>query len=203
MKKMRIKTIMLLLLGLFVINTATSQEERKGEFVIEANVGINKYVNYPSLSTIQGLNNASYSAPTEIIVMGYRFSDVLLAAQYQITGVLLSDDGLALNHQTISLMARWYKQLTNKMELYGCIKVGLSIMDNYGGIFTTDYTMHPNRYGFAEEFELGLNYKTSEHTYVGIRAGMTPCTINFGTDIPDHQRILSGYNITLTYGFKF
>lgn len=214
MKKNGFKVAMLLFASLLTVNGAMAQNEKKNTFVVEAGIGVNKYFNFPPLSPIAGSNDKTYLAPTEIIMAGYRINNVMFAAQYQLTNTYFAShqedsdiskpvESIGLCHQTILLAGRWYESIINSVEIYGGLKFGLSIMDNAGGIYLTDYTLFSNRYGFVEEFEIGLNWKTTNYSYIGIRAGIAPWSMNFGQNIPKNDKIFSSYNISISYAFKF
>ncbi|MBR7167716.1 MAG: hypothetical protein IKD33_02770 [Bacteroidales bacterium] len=214
MKKNFFKAAILLFASLLTANGAMAQNEKKNAFVVEAGIGVNKYFNFPPLSPIAGSNDKTYLAPTEIIMAGYRINKVMFAAQYQLTNTYFANhrevpdisepvEARGLCHQTILLTGRWYESIINSIEIYGGLKFGLSIMYNTGGIYLTDYTLFSNRYGFVEEFEIGLNWKMTNYSYMGIRAGIAPWSINFGQNSPGNDKIFSSYNISISYAFKF
>ena len=206
LKKMCILVMASIVLG---IGNVYSQEQKKNYFVTEANVGYINYVNYPALSFFED-NTSSYLLPMEEITFGYRWNNFMLGVQWQYSQ--FSTSNIALKevgaHGVISLLTRSYKQLGDLFEVYSGFQYCFSMLrNNYSGY----YDFSELRYGMGVEFDLGVNLKFNDMSYIGFRFSVAPAMVNFSNGIITADRpgavtsnvMINNYSLSLTYALKF
>jgi len=186
-----------------------AQSEKEKGFVLEANVGVVNYINYPAVSLFLD-ETEYYRASTEIIVFGYRFSDFMIGAQWQFSNMYTSKIDLneAMIQNGFSILTRGYKSLNDVFEIYGGFKFSYSLMNNC--FKYNDEVYNFSRSGIGCEFELGANFNISAMSYLGFRIGVNPFSSNFEKKIElplvesaNSKTIVNNYNISITYGMKF
>ena len=202
------KTGILLALILSASIVQAQSEKEKG-FVLEANVGVVNYINYPAVSLFID-ETEYYRASAEIIVFGYRFSDFMIGTQWQFSNMCTSKIDLneAMAQNGFSILTRGYKSLNDVFEIYGGFKFSYSLMNNRFEYNNETYDF--SRSGIGCEFELGANFNVTEKSYLGFRIGINPFSSNFEKkiDFPfeesaNSKAIVNNYNISITYGIKF
>ncbi len=201
------KNTILAILIFASFSLANAQSIKKN--VIEANVGITSYLDYPAISVVSD-NTPSYSTLSYGVTYGRCIEGLMLGVQWHYS--TQSTAHVELNesvlHNTFSLFTRYCENLGEHIELYGGVHFGLSLTIN--GITHLDNNYGFSRTGIFCKFSLGVNYNLSHKTYLGLQASMNaPCAnlqkeINLPTPLTvNNKRILNGYSVTFNYGIRF
>lgn len=201
------KVIVTILFVAFGIVTY-AQGDYKG-FVLNASTGLNSYDASSAVSLFSS-NERLSTVSGAAITAGYRNGAMMygLRAGFTMFTTVHGPVEELVNPWDFSLMIRRYLPLGERFELYTGFSVGFGLVLNSFDYLEKNYSY--TRYGITEEFELGLDYRLSGATSVGIRAAVSPFSGLFdkGGKLPDGltkngSTSLSGYSLSLHYSIDF
>ncbi len=204
------KSIVMLVCSLF-IGVAGAQEngqtQKAKKFELGYNVGVTTFNNYSSLSLFQDATD-SYSAFSEGVYLGIRSENVLLGVQFQFASFNTSAINLdeTAFWMDFSLMARRYVSLGGNWDIFLGAKLGLGDIHNRFSYLGTDYTR--NRLGLSSEIEMGVDYRVSRNSYIGLRAAYNGLGVQKVDDLPaglvkNKKQSLVGYSLMIHCGINF
>ena len=165
------KHILLIMAVATALNIAAQDD--KYHFTIETSAGLARYYNYSPLSLVEDAKG-TYTAPTLSLSLGVRKNSNEFGLRYRLTNVRTS--ALALGESVdihdISLLYRRSAMVSPRLELFGGVATGLSIINNHMAKVALEGTRH----GLNIGFETGLRYYLGDYTYLSLTAGSTPRT---------------------------
>lgn len=155
-------------------------------FSIETSAGLARYYNYSPLSMVEDAKD-TYTAPTLSLTLGIRQNSNEFGLRYRLTNARTSSLSLgeSVNIHDISLLYRRSAMVWPKLELFGGIATGLSIINNHMATVALEGTRH----GLNIGLETGLRYYIGEYAYLSLTAGLD-ATHTFVS----HNRIPDGYD---------
>ncbi len=203
------KNLFLLLACVLTFSVATAQEKER-HFEVSVSSGLTTFVNYPGLSLLED-NTERYSKVGAGLTFIYRLDDITLGVQVQSINNLTTSQlqhHETLQYGTVSLLTRHYGRLGDKLEPFYGLKIGMAMMRN--SLRHLETTVDETRPGWFSELEMGLNYKFSERSFMGVSVGTSivasrfdnnyevPATLNknLNTDFLN-------YSVMLSYGIRF
>ena len=203
MKKI-IATMLFVAFGIAV----SAQGDYKG-FVLNASTGYNSYDASSGVSLFSSGERLS-SVSGAAITAGYRNGAMMYGLRAGFTTFTTVHGRVEelVNPWEFSLMMRRYLPLGERFELYTGLSVGFGLVFNSFDYLGTNYSY--TRYGITEDFELGLDYRISGATSVGLRAAVSPFSGLFdkGTKLPDGlskngNTSLNAFSVSLQYSIDF
>ena len=178
------KHILLIMAVATALNIAAQDD--KYHFTIETSAGLARYYNYSPLSLVEDAKG-TYTAPTLSLSLGVRKNSNEFGLRYRLTNVRTS--ALALGESVdihdISLLYRRSAMVSPRLELFGGVATGLSIINNHMAKVALEGTRH----GLNIGFETGLRYYLGDYTYLSLTVGLD-ATHTFVS----HNRIPDGYD---------
>lgn len=161
-------------------------QDNRYHFTFEAAAGLSRYYNYSPLSLVQDSKD-TYTAPTLSMTVGIKKKGNEFGLRYRLTNVRTS--ALALNESSdihdISLLYRRSAIVLPRLELFGGVATGFSIINNH----MDAVALNRIRYGLNAGIETGIRYYLSDFTYLSLTAGLD-ATHTFVS----HNRIPDGYD---------
>jgi hypothetical protein len=208
MKKTLIMTVLL------CVAAVCGAQEAKGGFMAEVGLGFSKFGNYAPVSVFVDPTEAYSMIPSEHFTLGYRFkSNMFLGLNIGTRGGNTSFRYLDENFFDIDIMAevRRIFPLGHRFEFEAGAALGYLLHGNaykFGG-----NTESASRGGFSCHVLMGVNYRLSEKTYIGLHAQL-PYYANIGSDgveLPaglttetaTTAPALSGYSLQASVGIRF
>lgn len=155
-----------------LLSVCNIKAQKNNHTVFESSVGMSTYINYPAISVLSDACE-KYSSVHESVLLGRRHGQVLFGfkVRYQqnmSTSMLNEMETMNLSAYSFSL--RDYASLSEKVEGYFGMNLGLSYTTNK--LETAGGKYDFNRLGFLGEFEIGLQCRLSERTFMGINGGI-------------------------------
>ena len=161
-------------------------QDNRYHFNLEATAGLTRYYNYSPLSLVQDIKD-TYTAPTLSLTASIKKNSNELGLRYRLTNVRTS--ALSLNESVdihdISLLYRRSSMVLPRLELFGGVTTGFSIINNHMDAIA----LEGYRFGVSAGLEMGMRYYLSEYTYLSITAGLD-ATYTYVS----HNRIPDGYD---------
>lgn len=199
---------------LLCVAAVCGAQEAKGGFMAEVGLGFSKFGNYAPVSVFVDPTEAYSMIPSEHITLGYRFkSNMFLGLNIGSRGGNTSFRDLDENFFDIDIMAevRRIFPLGHRFEFEAGAALGYLLHGNaykFGG-----NTESASRGGFSCHVLMGVNYRLSEKTYIGLHAQL-PYYANIGSDgveLPaglttktaTTAPVISGYSLQASVGIRF
>jgi hypothetical protein len=178
------KHILLIMAVATALNIAAQND--KYHFTIETSAGLARYYNYSPLSLVEDAKG-TYTAPTLSLTLGVKKNSNEFGLRYRLTNVRTS--ALALGESVdihdISLLYRRSAMVSPRLELFGGVATGLSIINNHMAKVALEGTRH----GLNIGLETGLRYYLGDYTYLSLTVGLD-ATHTFVS----HNRIPDSYD---------
>ena len=188
--------------------TAMAQSGYRG-IVLNANVGMSSYDANSAISMFCSTERISTVSGTAITI-GYRNDCRMYGARVGFNILTVAHGSLeeVINPYEFLLLMRRYLPLSDKFELYTGISVGFAMVFNafeYQGV-QYSYT----RYGVSEDFEVGIDYRLSGASSIGLHAAVSPLRslFNDSAKLPDgltgnRNNAYGGCSVSIQYSLGF
>jgi hypothetical protein len=202
------KRIILIAACVLAVGTVCAQENnQKYEFGV--NVGMTTYTNYSAVSLFQDQTDV-YSNWGAAVHFGLLKGKSMFGLQYRAN--VLQTSAVNVDEQMfqwgLALMFRHYEPLKDNFELFAGIKPGISLMGN--SFDNGDGTDSYQRWTCFVECEMGVNYKLSEKTYIGVSGAVTMGnrlqnkSLNLPAGMTATKKYgVGGYSLMMHYGIRF
>ncbi len=204
------KNLFLLLACVLTFSVATAQEKER-HFEVSVSSGLTTFVNYPGLSLLED-NTERYSKVGTAVTFGYRLENIMIGVQVQSINNLTTAQlqyPETLQYATVSLLARHYGSLGEKLKPFAGVKLGVTRMVNSIQYNIGSYSESIS-WSLMAELELGLNYNLSERSFVGINVGSSIISSRANKDYEmsavmnrNLKTDISNYSVMLSYGIRF
>lgn len=188
----------LILTALLCVAAVCGAQETKGGFMTEAGLGFSKFGNYAPVSAFVDPTESYSMIPSEHITLGYRFkNNAFVGLTIGSRGGNTSFRELDENFFDLDIMAdfRDYVPLGNRFELE--TGAALGVLFHGSGYEFAGNIESAARFGFCCNFEMGINYKSSKHTFVGLHAQL-PYYANIGSEPAELPAALTALGYTAT-----
>lgn len=207
----------LILTALLCVAAVCGAQETKGGFMAEVGLGFSKFGNYAPVSAFVDPTESYSMIPSEHITLGYRFkNNAFVGLNIGSRGGNTSFRELDENFFDIDIMAevRRIFPLGHRFEFEAGAALGYLLHGNaYEFAGNTEST---SRGGFSCHVMMGVNYRLSEKTYIGLHAQL-PYYANIGSDgveLPagftaatgleaTTAPAISGYSLQASVGIRF
>ena len=200
------KKIVFFAIGLLFVCNIRAQ--KNNHTVMESGVGVSTYLNYPAVSVLSDACE-KYSSVRESVLLGRRHGQVLYGfkVQYQQDmSTSMLNEKETMNLSAFSLTLRDYASFGEKVEGYIGMNLGLSYTINKLEASGVSYDF--NRFGFLGEFEIGLQCRLSESTFMGIN-GCVDIGRHLKKDLElpatytqNSTQNFNGYHIAVVFGVR-
>lgn len=201
------KKIVLIACLIGLLSTAAAQE-KECHFELNAGVGISTYTNFSAVSLFRD-ETPEYSNWSECLSIGYLKGKCSYGFQARIN--LLQTSAVSVNEQMmqydLQLFLRRYEPIGSKLEMFFDLRLGASALLN---TYELDGHQYTSRWGDHGEAGLGLSYKLTPHSLVGISGAVTFIGSVFSNDVAIPPALVAndkitfgGYHITFNYSIRF
>ncbi|MBR1784108.1 MAG: hypothetical protein IJ760_01555 [Bacteroidales bacterium] len=201
------KRIMTLACVLFAFG-AMAQESPKIEFGVST--GVTHYFNNPAMSVFEATEGEYLTAPINLHVGLLDNQGTMYGLRFGLTQASLPNFGKErADIYDLSLIGRRYLPVAGKLESVLGMNLGVSFLNNSFDWAGNNYSR--SRVGLFLNFELGLVFRFSNSTYLGLVGSVTPVGSALDKDLDlstfpyaeTSRKMLNNCSLMLNFGFTF